>query len=34
MNGHFLVDPENLSPLVVRGQEVIWTENNPNHDQP
>lgn len=25
------VDPENLSPWVVWGQEMIWTENNSNH---
>ena len=29
-SGKFYVDPENLSPQVRRGQEVIWSENNPN----
>ena len=33
MGGQFLVDPENSSPWVVWSQEVIWSENNPNHDQ-
>ena len=32
MNGQFHVDPEILSPWVKRGQEVIWSENNPNHN--
>ena len=32
MNGQFHVDPEILSPWVKRGQEVIWSEHNPNHD--
>ena len=31
-SGKFHVDPEILSPQVKRGQEVIWSENNPNHD--
>ena len=31
MNGQFHVDPENLSPWVIWGQNVIWSENNPSH---
>ena len=28
----FYVYPENLSPQVKRGQQVIWSENNPSHE--
>ena len=31
-SGKFYVDPEILSPQVKKGQEVIWSENNPSHD--
>ena len=39
LNGKFHVDPEILSPWsrdfeVTRGQEVIWSEDNPSHDVP
>ena len=31
-SGKFYVDPEILSSQVKKGQEVIWSENNPNYD--
>ena len=32
MSGQFPVDPENLSPQVEWGQNVILNENNTNHN--
>ena len=32
INGQFHVGPEILSRWVKRGQEVIWSDNNPTHN--
>ena len=30
-SGKFYVEPENLNFKVKKGQNVIWSENNPSH---